>query len=61
MKTPPRWIKSLLAEAAACKTKLPWERGLRRAAFVVRRTATATATASATASATGAPRIARSA
>lgn len=39
MKTERRWMKSLLAEAAACKTRMPWERGLRRAAFIARRTA----------------------
>lgn len=37
MKTTPRWIKPLLAQAAACKTKMPWERGLRRAATIARR------------------------
>ena len=41
MKTEPRWMKSLLADAAACKTKMPWERGIRREAFIVRRTAVA--------------------
>jgi hypothetical protein len=35
--TEKRWIKPLLAEAAACKTKMPWERGLRRQAFITRR------------------------
>ena len=35
----PRWIAPLLAEAAACKTRFPWERGLRREAFIARRTA----------------------
>lgn len=34
-----RWMTPLLAEAAACKTKMPWERGLRREAFISRRTA----------------------
>lgn len=37
MSTEKRWIKPLLAEAAACKTKMPWERGLRRQAFISRR------------------------
>jgi len=35
----PRWIAPLLKEAAACKTKMPWERGLRRAAMIARRDA----------------------
>ncbi len=37
MKTEKRWMKSLLTEASACKTKMPWERGLRRDAFIARR------------------------
>ena len=37
MKTERRWMKSLLAEAASCKTRMPWERGLRREALVARR------------------------
>ncbi|SMY05924.1 hypothetical protein [Flavimaricola marinus] len=37
MTTEKRWIEPLLAEAAACKTKMPWERGLRRQAFISRR------------------------
>lgn len=37
MKTQPRWMKSLLAEAAECRTRMPWERGLRRAALIARR------------------------
>ena len=41
MKTQKRWMKSLLVEAAACKTKMPWERGLRRDAFIARRAASA--------------------
>ncbi len=43
MKTERRWMKTLLADAAACKTKMPWERGIRREAFVVRRSAVAAA------------------
>lgn len=39
MKTEKRWIKTLTAEAAACKTRMPWERGLRREAFIARRKA----------------------
>lgn len=31
------WMKTLLAEAQACKTRMPWERGLRRAAMIARR------------------------
>jgi hypothetical protein len=42
MKTERRWMKSLLVEAQACKTKMPWERGLRREAFIARRTAVVT-------------------
>ena len=45
MKTERRWMKSLLAEAAQCKTRMPWERGLRRAALIARRTAQASAPA----------------
>lgn len=37
MKTERRWMKTLLAEAAACKTRMPWERGLRREALIIRR------------------------
>ena len=37
MKTERRWMKSLLVEAAACKTRMPWERGLRRDALIARR------------------------
>jgi len=37
MKPERRWMKSLLVEAQACKTKMPWERGLRRDAFIARR------------------------
>ncbi len=36
-----RWIKSTIAAAEACTTKMPWERGLRREAFIASRTATA--------------------
>jgi hypothetical protein len=41
MQTRPRWMTSLLTEAEACKTRMPWERGLRRQAFIARRTASA--------------------
>lgn len=37
MKTERRWMTPLLAEAAHCKTRMPWERGLRRAALIARR------------------------
>lgn len=33
----PRWMTPLAAEAASCRTRLPWERGLRRAATLARR------------------------
>ena len=39
MKPERRWMKSILTEAAACKTRMPWERGLRRQAMVSRRAA----------------------
>ena len=32
-----RWIKSTLKEAEACTTRMPWERGARRAAMIARR------------------------
>ena len=37
MKIEKRWIKSVLADAEACKTRMPWERGLRRQAMIHRR------------------------
>jgi hypothetical protein len=40
MQTRPRWMNALLAEAQTCKTRMPWERGLRRDAFIARRAAT---------------------
>lgn len=40
MRHPPRWIRSALEAAALCRIRLPWERGLRRAAMIARRTAT---------------------
>ena len=36
-----RWIQSTIAEAKTCKTKMPWERGLRREAFIASRKAVA--------------------
>jgi hypothetical protein len=41
MKTEKRWIKNLIKEAEACKTRMPWERGLRRQAFIAHRAAAA--------------------
>jgi hypothetical protein len=37
MRKPSRWIRSAIEGAAACRTRLPWERGLRRAATIARR------------------------
>lgn len=37
-----RWITSNIAAADACTTKMPWERGLRREAFIASRRAVAT-------------------
>lgn len=37
MRKTTKWIKKTIAEADACKTKMPWERGLRRDAFIARR------------------------
>jgi hypothetical protein len=34
-----RWMKSILTEAEECKVRMPWERGLRREAFIARRKA----------------------
>ncbi len=34
-----RWMKSVLVEAETCKVRMPWERGLRREAFIARRKA----------------------
>lgn len=39
----PRWLKAVKDEAGLCRTRLPWERGLRRAAAVARRAAEAKA------------------
>lgn len=36
-----RWIKSTISEAKTCTTKMPWERGLRREAFIASRGAAA--------------------
>jgi hypothetical protein len=40
MKTGTRMMKAMVQEAAACKTKMPWERGLRREALIARRDGT---------------------
>lgn len=37
MKSIPAWIKTMTAEAQSCKARMPWERGLRRAAMIARR------------------------
>lgn len=37
----PRWIESAIAGAESCSTKMPWERGLRRQAFMASRRAVA--------------------
>jgi hypothetical protein len=37
MKTQKRWMASMISEAANTKTRMPWERGLRREAFIARR------------------------
>jgi hypothetical protein len=37
----PRWLQSTIAEAKSCNTKMPWERGLRREAFMASRRAVA--------------------
>lgn len=37
MTTERRWMASLIAASAACKLRMPWERGLRRQAMIARR------------------------
>ena len=37
MRETPRWMAPLAAEAALARVRLPWERGLRRAAMIARR------------------------
>jgi hypothetical protein len=37
MTTERRWMASLIAASAACKVRMPWERGLRRQAMIARR------------------------
>lgn len=41
MPTQKRWIKPMIAEAAVCATKMPWERGAPRKAMIARRQAAA--------------------
>jgi len=38
MTKPAHWIAAITAQTAQCRTRMPWERGLRRAAFIARRT-----------------------
>ena len=42
MTTKTRWIASARKEAEMTTTKMPWERGLRRQAFIASRRAVAT-------------------
>ncbi|MFZ3580942.1 hypothetical protein ACOI1H_02070 [Loktanella sp. DJP18] len=37
MATQKRWMTTLMTEAEACTTQMPWERGLRRQAMISRR------------------------
>lgn len=39
MKIKTRWINGIIAEAETCTVKMPWERGLRRQAFIASRRA----------------------
>ncbi|MGZ9811507.1 hypothetical protein ACXN5S_13670 [Pseudoroseicyclus sp. H15] len=39
MKTTPRWILARLRDAETLRHRMPWERGLRRAAMIARRNA----------------------
>lgn len=32
-----RWMNNAVQEAANCETKMPWERGARRQAFIAKR------------------------
>lgn len=41
MKQTPRWINSAIAHAGTETHKMPWERGLRREAFIASRRAVA--------------------
>ena len=37
MSTSKRWMNNAVQEAANCETKMPWERGARRQAFIAKR------------------------
>ena len=39
MKIKSRWIDGIVKEAESCTVKMPWERGLRRQAFIASRRA----------------------
>ena len=39
MKLKKRWMDGIIAEAETCNTRMPWERGLRRQAFIASRRA----------------------
>ncbi|PWG17743.1 hypothetical protein DFK10_05875 [Salibaculum griseiflavum] len=41
MKIKTRWINGIIEEADKCTTRMPWERGLRRQAFIASRKAAA--------------------
>ncbi|WP_224826565.1 hypothetical protein [Cognatishimia sp. MH4019] len=43
MKTEKKWITKTIQDAAKVKTKMPWERGTTRMAFIAKRKATQTA------------------
>ena len=43
MKSDKTWIKNTIREAANVTTKLPWERGTTRTAFIAKRKATGAA------------------
>jgi len=44
MSTEKRWTKRMIAEAAACQTRMPWERGAPRNAMIAKRKANETKT-----------------
>lgn len=39
MKMKKRWMDGIIEEADKCTTRMPWERGLRRQAFIASRKA----------------------
>lgn len=41
MKIKTRWMNGIIEEADKCTTRMPWERGLRREAFIASRRAVA--------------------